>query len=195
MLREFGPIRRPQYQSATIRRAKETPAAASDPKHTILLLDGYNLIFAQEDLRDLASDDIQAAREALISIVTDYSAFRETDSILVFDGYRVRENPGEVTIRPYVTIVYTKERESADLYIEQVLQKLPKERQAEIVTSDSLIQLAGLRSGAVRVSSAEFFERVSEAPLEIGEILERARRRERSTLGESLSGIEIAEDQ
>ena len=195
MLREFGPIRRPQYQSATIRRAKETPAAVSDPKHTILLLDGYNLIFAQEDLRDLASDDIQAAREALISIVTDYSAFRETDSILVFDGYRVRENPGEVTIRPYVTIVYTKERESADLYIEQVLQKLPKERRAEIVTSDSLIQLAGLRSGAVRVSSAEFFERVSEAKLEIGEILERARRRERSTLGEILSGIEIAEDQ
>ncbi|MBR6322991.1 MAG: TetM/TetW/TetO/TetS family tetracycline resistance ribosomal protection protein [Lachnospiraceae bacterium] len=193
MLREFGPIRRPQYSSASVIRRASGKESSPDLRKIVLLIDGYNVIFAWEELRELAETDIQAARDALVHIVTDYSAFRATDSILVFDGYRVRENPGEVVIRPYVTIVYTKEKESADLYIEKVMQQLPKDRKAEIVTSDNMIQLAGLRYGAVRVSSGEFYERVKEAKLEIGEILERARRKERSTIGELLTDIELPE--
>ena len=194
MLREFGPIRRPQYQERRVihsgGKEKDTPGA----KKSILLLDGYNVIFAWEELRALAETDIQAAREALIHVVTDYSAFRATDSVLVFDGYRVAQNPGETVIRPYVTIVYTKERESADLYIENLLQKLPKDRKAEIVTSDNMIQLAGLRYGAVRVSSGEFYEKVTEAKLEISEILERARIKDKPRIGELLSGVKLPEE-
>ena len=195
MLREFGPIRRAQYsQGSVVRRAKGGSEAVPDPKNTVLLIDGYNVIFAWEELRDLASTDIQAAREALVHIVTDYSAFRAMDTVLVFDGYRVFQNPGEVVIRPYVTIVYTKERESADLYIEQFLSHLPKDRTAEIVTSDGMIQLAGLRRGAIRVSSGEFRERVDSAKLEIRSILEAARRKEKSTIGELLAGVELPEE-
>ena len=193
MLREFGPIRRAQYgKSGFVRRAQEKESAQE--KKTLLIIDGYNVIFAWEELRDLMQSDVQAARDALIHIVTDYSAFRATETVLVFDGYRVFQNPGEMIIRPYVTIVYTKERESADLYIEQLLSRLPKDRRAEIVTSDNMIQLAGLRYGAVRVSAGEFQERVGEAKLQIEEILARARRRERSTMGELLEKIDLPEE-
>ena len=193
MLREFGPIRRAEYgKSRTVLKASGQEEQ-TDPKKTVLLIDGYNVIFAWEELRELAETDIQAAREALIAIVTDYSAFRAMETVLVFDGYRVWQNPGETVIRPYVTIVYTKERESADLYIEQLLMKLPKGRKAEIVTSDGMIQLAGLRYGALRVSSGEFRERVQESKFEIGEILTRARKKSRSTIGEILADVEVTE--
>ena len=194
MLREFGPIRRPQYQERRVIHSAGKEKDTQAEKKSILLLDGYNVIFAWEELRTLAETDIQAAREALVHIVTDYSAFRATDSVLVFDGYRVAQNPGETVIRPYVTIVYTKERESADLYIENLLQKLPKDRKAEIVTSDNMIQLAGLRYGAVRVSSGEFYEKVTEAKLEISEILEHARMKDKPRIGELLSGVELPEE-
>ncbi len=97
MLREFGPIRRPVYGKTDVPKKAEEEKGAGDGKEELLIVDGYNVIFAWEELRDLARSDIQAARERLIHILSNYSAFRRVETVLVFDGYRVPGNPGEET--------------------------------------------------------------------------------------------------
>ncbi|MBP5254255.1 MAG: TetM/TetW/TetO/TetS family tetracycline resistance ribosomal protection protein [Lachnospiraceae bacterium] len=188
MLREFGPIRRPQYtdrKPVAVSGKPYRPAAAVTEE---LVVDGYNVIFAWEDLRKLSEEDIAAAREKLIGILVNYSAFRGIRTTVVFDGYRVFRNPGETISRGGVTIVYTKEQESGDLYIEKYIGSLPKDTRASVVTSDGMIQIAALRKNAVRIASAEFADMVREADREIAGILETRAREGHGTVGEWMAG-------
>ena len=192
MLREFGPIKRPQYAESrpVVVNASKTPKTREKP---ILLVDGYNVIFAWEDLRELAALDIQAARDKLIHILINYAAFTEEDVTLVFDGYRVPGNKGEIYTQDGITVVFTKERESGDLYIEKRIARLKANESARVVTSDGMIQLSALRKGVIRVSSAEFEHIVEDVGRNIEDLLHTRRRSGRETIGDTESWREVYE--
>ncbi len=132
-----------------------------------VLVDGYNVIFAWENLRLLAADDIAAARETLINILCNYQGYRKCEMILVFDAYKVRGSHREVEQVNGISIVYTKEAETADTYIEKTSQQLARNHRVRVVTSDGMEQLIILGNGALRVSSRAFYEEVREAEEEI----------------------------
>ena len=195
MLREFGPIRRPQYASAKVYEATDSPVQEELPKKQILIVDGYNVIFQWEDLRALAESDIHAARTALLQILSNFSAFRAIDTVVVFDGYKVPGSIGELGSYHNLRVIYTRENETGDLYIERLVAALKKNELAEVVTSDGLIQLSALRAGIRRISSSEFEEIVAEAQAEISAILERDRETTKSTVGEVLKDIQQPESE
>ena len=157
-------------------------------------MDGYNVIFQWDDLRALAEADIHAARTALLQILSNFSAFRAIDTVVIFDGYKVPGSIGELGSYHNLRVIYTRENESGDLYIERLVGALKKNEQAQVVTSDALIQLSALRAGLQRISSAEFEEIVAEAQAEITKILERDRDGNKSTVGEILKDIETGEE-
>ncbi len=138
-----------------------------------LLVDGYNVIFAWDELNRLAAQDIAAARAALTSILSNYQGFRKCVVILVFDAYKVKGNPGSVETVDGVKVVYTKEAQTADAYIERATYELRKERRVRVATSDNLEQVIILGHGATRVSAAAFHAEVEAVDGEIAALVER----------------------
>ena len=136
-----------------------------------LLVDGYNVIFAWEELKALSKDNIDGARNKLIEILSNYQGYKKCEVILVFDAYKVKGNR-EIEKVGNINIVYTKEAETADMYIEKVTHKLAKNHKVRVVTSDALEQLIILGSGALRVSSRMFYEEVLGVQEEIKRIID-----------------------
>ena len=136
-----------------------------------LLVDGYNVIFSWEALKELAQDNIDGARNTLINILCNYQGYKKCEVILVFDAYKVKGNAREVEKVNNITIVYTKEAETADMYIEKASYKLAKNNKVRVVTSDALEQLIILAGGALRVSSREFLYEVQQAEEDIRNII------------------------
>ena len=174
MEREFGPIRRPMYTSPT----RADPSLAKQPafreKREILVIDGYNVIFAWDELKALADMQLDAARRRLEEILVNYHGFTGSDVVLVFDGYAVKGNPGEKQTDGGIRVVYTKENESADLYIERLLHEIGKNRAVRLVTSDNLIRLSALGSGISRTSAREFGNEMDWVMGRIGDILRKS---------------------
>ena len=121
-----------------------------------LLVDGYNIIFAWKSLSDIAKDNIDLARTHLINRLVNYKAVRGCELILVFDAYKVKNNPGYLEKVNGISVVYTKEAETADTYIEKVSHKLSKTNTVRVATSDGLEQLIILGNGALRVPASAF---------------------------------------
>ncbi len=138
-----------------------------------LLVDGYNIIFAWDELKKLAEADIAAAREALTDILANYRAFRNCELILVFDAYKVKGNPGSVTKKNGVHVIFTKEAQTADAYIERATYELRRDHRVRVATSDNLEQVIILGHGALRVSARLFYEEVVEAQGQIAEVIAR----------------------
>lgn len=136
-----------------------------------LLVDGYNVIHSWDRLKKLAEDNLETARNVLVNILCNYQGYRKCNLIVVFDAYKVKGNVGEVEKQGNITIVYTKEAETADMYIEKASYKLAKTNKVRVVTSDALEQLIILEGGALRVSSAEFQYEVEQAENNIREII------------------------
>lgn len=136
-----------------------------------LLVDGYNVIFAWDSLKELAKDNIDGARNVLINILCNYHGYKKCEVILVFDAYKVKGNAREVEKVNGITIVYTKEAETADMYIEKASYKLAKNNKVRVVTSDAMEQLIILGNGALRVSSREFLFEVQQAEEDIRNII------------------------
>lgn len=136
-----------------------------------LLVDGYNVIFSWDNLRELSHDNIDGARSTLINILCNYQGYKKCEVILVFDAYKVKGNTREVEKVNNINIVYTKEAETADMYIEKVSHKLAKNHKVRVVTSDALEQLIILGNGALRVSSREFLYEIQQAEEEIKSII------------------------
>ena len=174
MEREFGPIRRPMYTSPV----RADPASAKQPafreKRELLVIDGYNVIFAWDELKALAADHLDTARRRLEEVLVNYRGFTGSDVVLVFDGYAVKGSPGEKTDDGGVRVVYTKENESADLYIERLLHDIGRNRAVRLVTSDNLIRLSALGSGISRTSAREFGNEMDWVMGRIGEILRKS---------------------
>lgn len=170
--RRASASRRPAPKSGEIENfpqpkwRKDGGGPAGAQKEKLLLIDGYNLIYAWPKLKDLADTNMDSAREELIDIIQNYSGSSDAHIQLIFDGYRRPGNPGGKDGYDYnIEVVYTKEAETADAYIERTIYEKGKKCEIEVVTSDRLVQMAALGDGALRISSAEFCE-VVESNLE-----------------------------
>lgn len=142
-----------------------------------LLVDGYNIIFAWEELRELSKISIDAAREALIDILSNYQGYRRCEVIAVFDAYRVKGGREHTEKHGNITVVFTAEAETADTYIERTTYQMKRKYRVRVATSDRLEQMIITGNDAFRVSAAEFQAEVQEAADRIREILEEHRRR------------------
>ena len=164
-----------QGWARTIRAKAPAPAeveyhGGQGKQEEYLLVDGYNIIFAWEELGNLAKTDLNAARCRLMDILCNFQAFRRMHLILVFDAYRVKGNPGSVERYHNIDVVYTKEAETADHYIEKVTHELSrKNNRVRVATSDGLEQIIILGAGAIRVSARELYEEVTAAEKEMRE--------------------------
>lgn len=136
-----------------------------------LLVDGYNIIFAWDELREIAKNSLNAARDTLIDILCNYQGFRECEVILVFDAYKVKGNTGSIEKIHNISVVYTKEAETADMYIEKTTHELGKKHRVRVATSDSLEQIIILAGGAIRVSANEFLKEIKTAEKAIMDII------------------------
>lgn len=142
-----------------------------------LLVDGYNIIFAWDELKELARQDVSAARAALEDILSNYQGFRKCVVILVFDAYKVKGNPGSVEKKDNIYVVYTREAETADAYIEKATYDLGRDHRVRVVTSDGLEQLIILGHGALRLSARSFKAEVEQAQGEIAALVAGLNRR------------------
>ena len=173
MEREFGPIRRPIYQSP---RRNEAPAVGqpSESKKQYLIVDGYNLIFAWEELKTLAAERLDLARGRLMDMLSNYCGYTKAELVLVFDGYRTPGNPGERSEYHNIHVAYTKDGDTGDAYIERLVDEIGKNYAVRVITSDNLIRLSALRSGVLRSSSREFADEVEWVLGQIDEILQKS---------------------
>ena len=176
--RTFGPVKRRlnSENNRFGREKKEKPEKPYVPKwegkkpvKRYLLVDGYNLLFSWEDLKELSKINLDAARTKLMDILCNYQGYKKVDLILVFDAYKVKGNIGEVLEYHNIHVVYTREAQTADAYIEKTTHELSKKHDVTVVTSDALEQLIIMGQGARRVSSREFRLEIEEMEKEIRE--------------------------
>lgn len=173
----YGPIKAKKVNNEkrhfdyTKKKSYKPSSAPNYDGKEYLLVDGYNVIFAWEELKELSQITIDGAREKLINILCNYQGYKKCEIIVVFDAYKVKGNVGEVDKVNNINIVYTKEAETADAYIEKVSKTLAKNNRVKVVTSDGLEQLIILGNGALRVSSNEFYYEVKEAEKVIRDII------------------------
>lgn len=132
-----------------------------------LLVDGYNIIFAWDELNALSKESLDAARHRLMDILCNYQGFKKCVLILVFDAYRVPGSPGSIEQYHNIHVVYTKEAETADMFIERVTHEIGKNRRVRVATSDGMEQVIILGHGALRVSARMFHEEVQDVEKEI----------------------------
>ena len=158
---------------------RPAPAASSSapakPQPTgpdYLLVDGYNVIFAWDELRKMADANLDAARRRLMDILCNYAGYKRCVPILVFDAYKVRGGAREVEKHHNLYVVYTKEAETADMYIERATHELAKDHRTRVVSSDGAEQIIVLGNGALRVSARAFAEEVAAVEKEIREFLQ-----------------------
>lgn len=166
----YGPIKRDPLAAFRLVQKTERPDFAAEqwtiaPEY--LLVDGYNIIFAWDELNALAKESLDAARKKLADILCNYQGFKKCVLILVFDAYRVPGSPGSIEQYHNIHIVYTKEAETADMFIERVTHEIGKGRRVRVATSDGMEQIIILGHGALRVSARMFHEEVQEVEKEI----------------------------
>jgi len=170
MEREFGSQSTTLYRSPANRPAEET-LSIRPPKQKYIIVDGYNIIFAWENLAKIAKDDLEAARRGLLDTLSSYAGFTKCRLVVVFDGYKQKGNPGEKSQYHNIQVVYTKEGETGDAYIEALVHEIGSNYNIRVATSDSLVQLSSLRSGVLRMSARELKEEVDTARKDMGKFL------------------------
>ena len=168
MLREFGPQSTTLYRSPANRPATEK-LTIKPLKPKYIIVDGYNIIFAWEELAKIAQGDIDAARRRLCDILSSYAGFTKVKLVVVFDGYKQKGNPGEKTQFHNIQVVFTKEGETCDAYIEALAHDIGGNYSVRVATSDNLVQLSSFRSGVLRMSARELLLEVEAARKEMGE--------------------------
>ena len=170
MEREFGPARRRVYTPPAVHSAKEE-IPLPPPRQKWLLVDGYNILFAWDSLKEQAKTDLDAARRQLCDALRSYAGFTGTQVTVVFDGYRVKGNPGEKALEGNIRVVYTGEGETADRYLEELAARIGKNDAVWVASSDSLVQLSSFRSGVLRISARELEQEVARARKEMDKFL------------------------
>ena len=166
--RTYGPIK--QNLVNPLNTVKHRSPSPSKPKHypkvpdgpEYLLVDGYNVIFAWDDLKKIANENLDTARQFLINMLVNYQGVKKNNLILVFDAYRVKGGKGSVEKVGGISVVYTKEAETADMYIERVTHEIGPKKKVRVATSDGLIQMIILGHGALRVPARAFRVEVDE---------------------------------
>ena len=171
----YGPIKRDPLAAFRPTQKTERPdfnAEQWEIAPEYLLVDGYNIIFAWDELNELSKQSLEAARKKLMDILCNYQGFKKCVLILVFDAYRVPGSPGTIQQYHNIHVVYTKEAETADMFIEHVTHEIGKGRRVRVATSDGMEQIIILGHGALRVSARMFHQEVQEAEKEIRKYLQ-----------------------
>ena len=168
--RTYGPIKRDPLAAFRPVQKRERPNFAAEqweiaPEY--LLVDGYNIIFAWDELNALSKESLDAARHKLMDILCNYQGFQKCVLILVFDAYRVPGSPGSIEQYHNIHVVYTKEAETADMFIERVTHEIGRNRRVRVATSDGMEQIIILGHGALRVSARMFHEEVQNVEKQI----------------------------
>ena len=175
--RTYGPIRRRDMQPQNAVRAAESsgkgewkvPEKVFEPEY--LLIDGYNILFAWDDLNKVAEKDIDTARQILMDKICNYQSFSRSTCILVFDAYRVPRDVEDVIRYHNISVVFTKQAETADTYIERATFEIGKKHRVRVATSDGAEQMIVLGHGARRVTASEFKVEVDEANKRMREVI------------------------
>ena len=171
--RTYGQIKRRDVLPMMALRSqdKRELLAQMEPAEEFVLVDGYNIIFAWDELKEIGRDSLDAARHVLMNLLCNYQGYRGCNLILVFDAYKVPQNLGTVEKYHNIFIVYTQEAETADSYIERVTYELRGRKKVRVATSDNLEQLIILGHGAVRVSAKSFHDEVMQTQQEIERVI------------------------
>ena len=168
--RTYGPIKRDPLAAFRPVQKRERPDFAAEQWESApeyLLVDGYNIIFAWDELNALSKESLDAARHKLMDILCNYQGFQKCVLILVFDAYRVPGSPGSIEQYHNIHVVYTKEAETADMFIERVTHEIGRNRRVRVATSDGMEQIIILGHGALRVSARMFHEEVQNVEKQI----------------------------
>lgn len=181
MEREFGKPKYELYRPKSHSNSTETENVCLTQRKSYVIVDGYNVIFAWESLKKLADGSLEAARDRLAEILCNYSAYTKNNVVLVFDAYKVPGNTGERFDFRNIHVVYTKERELGDVYIEKLISEIGKNDRVRVVTSDNLIQLSAVRFGVLRTSAAEFEREVDSVHAKIGKLIDEVREKNPKT--------------
>ena len=173
--RTYGPIKRDPLAAFRPVQKRERPDFAAEqweiaPEY--LLVDGYNIIFAWDELNALSKESLEAARHKLMDILCNYQGYQKCNLILVFDAYRVPGSPGSIEQYHNIHVVYTKEAETADMFIERVTHEIGKNRRVRVATSDGMEQIIILGHGALRVSARMFHEEVLNVEKQIRQLVQ-----------------------
>ncbi|WP_288177463.1 NYN domain-containing protein, partial [Blautia hydrogenotrophica] len=187
----YGSAKRPKevLSSRVTRTYSERPIRRHRmvPEKEYLLVDGYNIIFAWEDLKELAEVNIDGARTKLMDILCNYQGYKKCVLILVFDAYKVEGHECEVTDYHNIHVVYTKEAETADQYIEKVVHEIGRKYQVTVATSDGLEQVIIRGQGASLLSARELREEISLVNEQIRQECDQRRQRGKNYLFDHLS--------
>lgn len=175
MLREFGPIRRKKYSEPKIISAGKvkTNKKALIKQESMVIVDGYNLIYAWDTLKDIADYSLEKARETLMDILANYVGYTKEKLTLVFDAYLVPEGTGSDFERDGYRVVFTKENQTADAFIEKMMHELGPNYKIRVVTGDRLVQFAAVHSGISRMTTKEFADELITVGNEITEFVKK----------------------
>ena len=177
MLRTYGPIKRKRYSEPKRISAdvKDKPRRSKIicSHRNMVIIDGYNLIFCDEELKKTASYNLEKARDDLMNILSNYVSYTKTELVLVFDAYLVEEGKGTEFMRDGYKVVFTKEGQTADTYIEKLMHELGPDYSIRMVTSDRLMQYSAVHSGISRVTAGEFLDELTRIGNEITEFVRR----------------------
>ncbi|MBR0142868.1 MAG: NYN domain-containing protein [Clostridia bacterium] len=174
--RTYGPVKRDREKVMRPAETAREAAFRASPVPggpTWLLVDGYNIIFAWDELAALAKENLEHARSVFIDRMRNFQGFLSSPVIVVFDAYKVKGNPGSVERCGDLAVVYTKEAETADMYIEKVTRELGKRHKVRVATSDGLEQIIILSHGAMRLPASEFHDEVTAAEEAIRELIKK----------------------
>lgn len=179
-----NPNRNPSVRSSETENTRKEKKR--EPIKEYLLVDGYNIIFAWEDLNELSKINIESARNKLMDRLSNYQGYKKMTLILVFDAYKVKGNPGSVMKYHNIYVVYTKEAETADQYIEKTVHEIGRKYQVTVATSDALEQVIILGQGGNRLSAANLLEEVEAVEAEISKKVQKKTPKEKNYLFDHL---------
>lgn len=179
-----NPNRNPSVRSSETENTRKEKKR--EPIKEYLLVDGYNIIFAWEDLNELSKINIESARNKLMDRLSNYQGYKKMTLILVFDAYKVKGNPGSVMKYHNIYVVYTKEAETADQYIEKTVHEIGRKYQVTVATSDALEQVIILGQGGNRLSAANLLEEVEAVEAEISKKVKKEAPKEKNYLFDHL---------
>ena len=181
MLREFGPIKRRRYTERKIITAdkpfKNAKKKENVPLRRLVIVDGYNLIYSWDTLKEIAEESLEKARETLMDLLSSYVAYTKQELTLVFDAYLVKDGEGSDFMHDGYRIVYTKENQTADTYIEIMMHELGPNYHIKVVTGDRLLQFSAVHAGVSRITAKEFETEVTAIGREITEFIQKLARK------------------
>lgn len=168
----FGPIKRKKYTETKVKNYNNTKKYKGKQDNNLpecVLVDGYNIIFAWDELKDIASKNIDGARDRLLDILSNYQGYKDNIVIVVFDAYNVNRHKETIYKHNNIYVVYTKAAETADMYIAKTTHQMANKYRVTVATSDALEQLIIMGHGAYRMSAMNFYEEVKQIENKISE--------------------------